>query len=561
MALQPNTTTAAPADTAKSMRFELPSLDLQFGSLTDGTNIPPPLPSPIEEEEEAGPTPPDTPATGKTHPAGTSATSGGKAPTTSPQSQLSSISTAGTKRRADEGPASPTTSSRPGSIRRLFSRGLLHTTYNHGDGADHDGRPQSRGGNSIIDSRKARRSSGWFGRLRSNEGTPAAAKKHAAAANGTITAGLASPSPLSPRVTNETAPPGPPPPMIPELSELNTELGIQGDNGSGTTARHNLVHHHARRTSFIPLPAATGAAFPAPPRRYKSGPYGYTQAKTLVFSRFGEPADVLSLHTHSISPALGRGAALVRTLAAPVNPADVNTIQGTYGARPPFQSLLGTPEPAAVPGNEGCFEVVGLGEGADAGLRKGDWLGRLWGLRSINVVRERATPEETAALKRELEELGATVVVTEAEFLDRSFSARLKEEWTRGGRDPVMLGLNCVGGKSASAMVKALSPKACMVTYGGMSRQSFPFPTGPQIFKRLRFEGFWLSEWNKENPIERRKTVDEILELMRDGKFKESPFQEVRWDWDTDEKVLKNAVQGTLEGFRSGKGLFVFGDT
>jgi NADPH:quinone reductase-like Zn-dependent oxidoreductase len=188
-------------------------------------------------------------------------------------------------------------------------------------------------------------------------------------------------------------------------------------------------------------------------------------------------------------------------------------------------------------------------------------LGRLWGLRSINVVRERETPEETEALKEELRGLGATVVVTEAEFLDRSFGVRLKEEWTRGGKEPVMLGLNCVGGKSASAMVKSLSPKGCMVTYGGMSRQSFPFPTGPQIFKRLRFEGFWLSEWGKENPIEKRDTVNEILDLMREGKFKEAPFQEVEWNWDTEEKVLKDAVQGTLAGFRSGKGLFVFGET
>jgi trans-2-enoyl-CoA reductase len=393
------------------------------------------------------------------------------------------------------------------------------------------------------------------------------------------------------------------------------------------------------------------------PRRYKSGPYGYTLAKTLVFSRFGEPKDVLSLHTHSISPTLPDGAVLLRTLAAPVNPADVNTIQGTYGAKPAFSPLLGTPEPAAVPGNEGCFEVVSVGA-QTPGLARGDWvipatsgfgtfrthalvedaarqliriggekgteglnakqvatvsvnpcsayrmlkdyvdlvdlsvksfarggdgatggawflqngansgvgrsaiqLARLWGLRSINVIRERATPEETEALKKELQELGATVVVTESEFLDRSFSARLKEEWTRGGREPVLLGLNCVGGKSASAMVKALSPGGCMVTYGGMSRQSFPFPTGPQIFKRLRFEGFWLSEWAKEHPTEKRNTINEILEHMRNGRFKEAPFQEVEWNWDTEEKVLKDAVQGTLEGFRSGKGIFVFGDT
>lgn len=395
---------------------------------------------------------------------------------------------------------------------------------------------------------------------------------------------------------------------------------------------------------------------PLTTRRHKSGPYGYTQAKSLVFSKFGEPSDVLRLHTHSVSPQLPDGAVLLRTLAAPVNPSDVNTIQGTYGVKPSFSPLLGTPEPAVIPGNEGCFEVVAVGRGVST-LRRGDWaipattgfgtfrthavaldadkalqrigaeaghdgltpaqvatvsvnpcsayrmlrdyvdligqsvaafsrdpstpggawflqngansgvgraaiqLGRLWGLRSINVVRERATPEATEALKAELTALGATVVVTEAEFLDRAFSARLKDELTRGGRDPVLLGLNCVGGKSASTVVRSLGPRGTMVTYGGMSRQNFPFPTGPQIFKRLRFEGFWLSAWSGENPAEKRKTIDEIVELMRAGKFQTAPVQEVKWTWDTEEKVLQDAVQGTLEGFRSGKGLLVFEDT
>jgi mitochondrial enoyl-[acyl-carrier protein] reductase / trans-2-enoyl-CoA reductase len=396
---------------------------------------------------------------------------------------------------------------------------------------------------------------------------------------------------------------------------------------------------------------------PFTPRRHLSGPYGYTQAKSLVFSKFGEPVDVLHLHKHSISPTLPDGAVLLRTLAAPVNPSDVNTIQGTYGVKPEFSPLLGTPEPAAIPGNEGCFEVLAVGPNVKT-LRRGDWaipattgfgtfrthavaahadrslfriggeergtegltpaqvatvsvnpcsayrmlrdhvdliaqsvasysrdpttpggawflqngansgvgraaiqLGRLWGLRSINVVRDRPTPEETAALKAELESLGATVVLTESEFQDRAFATRLREDLTRGGRDPVLLGLNCVGGKSASTVIKALSPKGTMVTYGGMSRQSFPFPTGPQIFKRLKFEGFWLSEWSKENPVEKRKTIDEIVELMREGKFKAAPVKEVKWEWETEEGTLKEAVQGTLEGFRSGKGLFVFGET
>lgn len=392
--------------------------------------------------------------------------------------------------------------------------------------------------------------------------------------------------------------------------------------------------------------------------RHKSGPYGYIQAKALVFSKYGEPSDVLHLHQHSISPTLPHGSVLLRTLAAPINPADVNTIQGTYGAKPCFSSLIGTAEPAAIPGNEGCFEVVSVGSGVRS-LRRGDWViplasgfgswrthalvehaeaallkvwdaggngdgrltplqvatvsvnpcsasrmlrdfvdlvdlsvksfangsdarggawfiqngansgvgraaiqfGRLWGLRSINVVRARETEEETAALKKELTDLGATVVVTEEEFLDRGFGARLKEEWTAGGREPIMLGLNCVGGKNARQIAKSLSEGGTVVTYGAMAKQPIMLPTGLLIFKDLRFRGFWLSRWNSREKEGKRKTVEEILGLMREGKFKDIPVQEIKWDWETEENVLKEAIQGTLQGFRPGKGVFVFGDT
>lgn len=362
------------------------------------------------------------------------------------------------------------------------------------------------------------------------------------------------------------------------------------------------------------------------------------------------------LHTHSISPSLPSHAVVLRTLAAPINPADVNTIQGTYGAKPDFNSpanmQLGTAEPSAVPGNEGCFEVVSVGSGVK-NLKKGDWaipastgmgtwrthalveqadrallrvpdgdspltpiqaamvsvnpssayrmlrdyvdlvelsvqafrsgtgadggawfiqngansgvgraaiqLGRLWGLRSVNVVRERDTPEATEQLRRELRDLGATVVVTEAELLDRGFPARLKEEHTRG--QPLMLGLNCVGGKSATQLARVLSEQGTLVTYGAMSKQPVALPTGLLIFKDLRFRGFWLSRWADGDRDGKRRTIEELLGMMRKGQFSDAPVDEVRWDWDTEEETLKKAVQGTLGGFRKGKGVFMFGET
>jgi trans-2-enoyl-CoA reductase len=343
-----------------------------------------------------------------------------------------------------------------------------------------------------------------------------------------------------------------------------------------------------------------------------------------------------SLHTHSISPSLPPSTVLLRTLATPINPADINQIQGVYPSKPPFTSLIGTQAPSAVAGNEGCFEVSSVGSGIKsvtkgdwvimkntgfgtwrthalaeesnilkienkdgltpmqvgtvsvnpctayrmlkdfAHLGQGDWfiqngansgvgraaiqLGREWGVRSINVIRDRPAKEETEKMRNELLELGATKVVTESELMEKGFSDQVKE-WTNRGREQIKVGLNCVGGKPTSALVKCLSQAGHLITYGGMSKQPLQLPTAALIFKDIKFSGFWVSRWSDAHPEDKKRTVEEILDLTRNGKFKDIPVQELRWDWATEEGKLKEAVQGTLGGFRAGKGIFVYGDT
>ncbi|KAL6858033.1 mitochondrial 2-enoyl thioester reductase [Amphichorda felina] len=403
------------------------------------------------------------------------------------------------------------------------------------------------------------------------------------------------------------------------------------------------------RPSAKTAAAAAFSRLPVTSVRRKSGPYGYTQAKALVFSKYGEPADVLNLHAHSISPTLPSSSVLVRALASPINPADINTVQGTYGSKPPFTSLIGTAEPSVTPGNEGVFEVLSAGDGS-SDLKKGDWVipaisqfgtwrthavadadkflkvnkegltplqvatvsvnpcsayrllrsygpsaglkaglgmrplevgsgewfiqngansgvgraaiqfGRLWGLRSINVIRDRDTPEATEALKQELRDLGADVVVTDSQFMSREWRDQLAEI-TRQGREQIGLGFNCVGGKSATAIARSLGEGGTMVSYGGMAKQPVSLPVGLLIFKDIRFVGFWLSKWNEKDVTGRKHMIEDILSLIRAGKFRDVPVEEVKWDWDTEEATLRNAVQGGLSGFRKGKGVFVFGET
>ncbi|KAK5145616.1 hypothetical protein LTR04_001257, partial [Oleoguttula sp. CCFEE 6159] len=77
----------------------------------------------------------------------------------------------------------------------------------------------------------------------------------------------------------------------------------------------------------------------------------------------------------------------------------------------------------------------------------------------------------------------------------------------------------------------------------------------------VHFDGFWVSKWAERNPAEKKRTVEDVLSLTRKGLFKDAPVLEVPWGFETKQEVLVEAVQGTLEGFRKGKGVFVFENT
>lgn len=52
-------------------------------------------------------------------------------------------------------------------------------------------------------------------------------------------------------------------------------------------------------------------------------------SKQLIYNEFGDPLHVVKFRESEV-PCLGPQDVLVRMLAAPVNPADINTIQGKY---------------------------------------------------------------------------------------------------------------------------------------------------------------------------------------------------------------------------------------
>lgn len=267
------------------------------------------------------------------------------------------------------------------------------------------------------------------------------------------------------------------------------------------------------------------------------------------------------------SPEPGPEEVVVRLIAAPINPADLNVIAGTYGELPKLPATIG---------NEGCGRILkigsavrglapgqlvlplGLGTWAQemtiaaaaviplpgdadpeqaamlgvnpatawrmlhdfTALRAGDWivqnaansgvgraviqLSRELGIHTLNVVRRPELVEELLAI-------GADVVVNEETDL------RTKARELCGG-EPLRLGLNGVGGASALNIANALTTGATLVTYGAMGRQPLKIPNGLLIFKNLTFQGFWLRRWKEAaSARERLQTYETLAGLLTKG--------------------------------------------
>ncbi|KAG0061278.1 mitochondrial 2-enoyl thioester reductase [Linnemannia elongata] len=118
-----------------------------------------------------------------------------------------------------------------------------------------------------------------------------------------------------------------------------------------------------------------------------SGSKDLTRATALVYSEYGRPTEVLKVLKHTLTPP-GEDAVQVQFLASPINPADINQIEGVYPLKPPMTTHLYSPPsttttssssdpthpPVAVGGNEGVAKVTKVGSKASSHFKVGDWV-------------------------------------------------------------------------------------------------------------------------------------------------------------------------------------------
>ena len=294
----------------------------------------------------------------------------------------------------------------------------------------------------------------------------------------------------------------------------------------------------------------------------------------LFFKEFGKPTAVLSFGTLT-KPSIKNDQVLIKMLASPVNPSDVNQIEGVYPVKP-FQD-----NDLFVPGNEGSGEIVQTGSDIKdlkegdrvifAAYAKGTWreyvsatrqqifkidpkldpkyaailsvnpcsayrmlndfgtnkvliqnaansnVGRMViqmaKLQGIQTINIVRDREDITALKDELKGLGADFVFTEEELATRETSELIREL-------KPSLALNAVGGVSATNISKCLDENGQMVSYGAMGKQPIQLPVSLLIFKNIQFKGFWMTQWTKEhNYEEKREMIRKIAALVIEGKL------------------------------------------
>jgi len=323
-----------------------------------------------------------------------------------------------------------------------------------------------------------------------------------------------------------------------------------------------------------------------------------------VYERHGNPADVLRIESRPW-PTPASDEVIVKMRAAPINPADLNQIEGKY----PVRSEL-----PATPGFEGAGVVVDVGANVSAiptsalvilphdlgtwreavavkadelvvvpagiepshaamlkinpitawrllhdyvDLKEGDWLiqnaansaagraviqiARELGYKTVNVVRREELIDELRG------EGGDAVLVDGENLRDQAKNA------TSGA--PIRLGLNAVGGDSALRLANCLASGSTMVTFGAMSLQPLRIPNGLLIFKDLHFRGIWINKWydgaTKEQRMEAFRALFDMAKrgLLQAKIEKAYPLAEA-----------SAAVARAAQAKRSGKIIFEFLD-
>lgn len=312
---------------------------------------------------------------------------------------------------------------------------------------------------------------------------------------------------------------------------------------------------------------------------------------------YGPPEKVVRLEEGTI-PEVGDDEILIKTTLAPINPADINMIEGRYGEQPPLPATLGNEGVGLVEKIGSAVSDISVGDQVITPTKRATWcdfrvckeneavrvphdippevacmltinpltalvmlenfcelspgeyviqnaansgvgravidIAKRIGVKTVNIVRTHQQVEE-------LESIGGDIQMTFDDLKEKRFSSLLEGI-------TISLALNGVGGESARLITRALSTGGLMITYGAMGKEPVILDNGPLIFKEISVKGFWRSHWVRMANLETiRAVIERLIVLAEQGAFlvpveKVYPYNEIA-----------QALEHAQESSRSGK--------
>ncbi|MGE0439030.1 MAG: zinc-dependent alcohol dehydrogenase family protein [Gemmatimonadales bacterium] len=301
-------------------------------------------------------------------------------------------------------------------------------------------------------------------------------------------------------------------------------------------------------------------------------------------------------------PRPAAGQVLLAMVAAPINPSNLLTLTGQYGALPPLPAIGGSEgvgrvealgdgvtefavgQLVLIPPGTGSWvthlllnarALIPLPDGADplqlamlavnpptaalllsdfVPLAAGEWviqnaansgvggyliqLARRRGLRTVNLVRRESAVAATEAL-------GGDVVLVDGGDLARRVSDAT-------GGAPIRLAIDAVAGDATSRLAQCLVPGGTVVNYGALSGEPCRIPPAALIFRGITLQGFWLATWFRTaSPEVQRALYGELTQLVASGVLRarvQATYPVAR---------IQEAVAAAAAGERDGKVLVV----
>ncbi|XP_072356970.1 enoyl-[acyl-carrier-protein] reductase, mitochondrial isoform X5 [Scyliorhinus torazame] len=331
------------------------------------------------------------------------------------------------------------------------------------------------------------------------------------------------------------------------------------------------------------------------------------RCEALVYHKHGEPLRVIQLQTLQ-SAELRDSDIRAQMLAAPINPSDINMVQGTYPILPDLP---------AIGGNEGVGQVMDVGSKV-TNLKPGDWVipsdaglgtwrteavGNMNGFIKVpknipllcaatlgvnpctayrmlsdfetlkpgdSVIQNaansgvgQATIQIAKAMglktinvirnRPDLQQLTDSLISIGADYVITEEALRkpeMKELFKKVPRP--RLALNGVGGKSATEILRHLEKGGTTVTYGGMAKQPITVPVSALIFNNVKIRGFWVTQWKLDHGHDLlQEMITQLCDLIQAGMLRAPVCNEVNF------QDYQTALRAATTPFTSSKQILI----